>query len=140
MKKILRKEVIVAFIIGIILASSIAVYAYSYYARDIGYTKPGTETAISVETALNDLYQRNKKIESGQENITFTHSWQNKTITFEKEYENPPKVFYKSNSSSNGGTVAVTDVSTTQFTLWWAMLPSGFLLPDDTIYWIAINE
>ena len=58
MKKFLKKEVIIAFIIGIILASSIAVYAYSYMASDIDYTKPGTETAISVETALNELYAK----------------------------------------------------------------------------------
>lgn len=140
MKKILKKEVIIAFIIGVLIASGITVYAYSYYAKDIGYTKPGETQAISVEAALNDLYQKNKHIERGQENITYSHSWQGKTITFEKEYENPPKVFYKSNSSSDGGTVAVTDVSTTQFTLNWAMLPSNFLLPNDTIYWIAINE
>ena len=58
MKKILKKEVIIAFIIGIVLASSIAVYAYSYYAKDISYTKAGAETAINVETALNDLYEK----------------------------------------------------------------------------------
>ena len=62
MKKILKKEVIIAFIIGIILASSIAVYAYSYAAKDVSYTKPGTQTAISVEQALNDLYTK-KSIE-----------------------------------------------------------------------------
>ena len=49
-------KVIIGFIIGIILASSIAVYAYSYMASDIGYTKPETNTPISVETALNELY------------------------------------------------------------------------------------
>jgi len=56
MKKIFKKEVIIAFIVGIILASSIAVYAYSYAAKDVSYTKPGTTTAINVETALNELY------------------------------------------------------------------------------------
>ena len=61
-KKILKKEVIIAFIIGIILASSIAVYAYSYFASDISYTRPGTETAINVEQALNDLYSKSKKL------------------------------------------------------------------------------
>lgn len=60
MKKILKKEVIIAFIIGIILASSIAVYAYSYAAKDVGYTKPGENTPIDVETALNDLYSKSK--------------------------------------------------------------------------------
>lgn len=51
-------KLIIGFIVGVILASSITVYAYSYFARDISYTKPGTETAISVETALNDLYSK----------------------------------------------------------------------------------
>ena len=49
-------KIIIGFIVGVILASSITVYAYSYYAKDISYTKPGTTTEISVETALNDLY------------------------------------------------------------------------------------
>ena len=57
MKKLKQtKGIIISFIIGVILASSIAVYAYSYYAKDIGYTKPGTNTEISVEAALNELY------------------------------------------------------------------------------------
>lgn len=56
MKKILKKEVIIAFIIGIILASSIAVYAAAINAKEVDYTKPGTTTAINVETALNELY------------------------------------------------------------------------------------
>lgn len=56
----LKKNVklFLGFIIGLILASGVAVYAYSYYAKDIGYTKPGTNTEISVETALNELYNK----------------------------------------------------------------------------------
>ena len=62
MKKILKKEVIIAFIIGIILASSIAVYAtYTYSSKDVGYTKPGTTQEISVEAALNYLYSKSNK-------------------------------------------------------------------------------
>lgn len=56
-------KVIIAFLIGILLASSVVVYAYSYYARDISYTKPGTNTEVSVETALNDLYSKLDSIE-----------------------------------------------------------------------------
>ena len=54
----LKKNIrtIIGFVIGVILASSITVYAYSYFANDIGYTKPGTNTPISVEAALNELY------------------------------------------------------------------------------------
>ena len=73
MKKILKKEVIIAFIIGIILASSIAVYAYSYAAKDIGYTKPGENTPISVETALNDLYEKHNNI-SEYDNKNYTQT------------------------------------------------------------------
>ena len=69
MKKILKKEVIIAFITGIILASSIAVYAYSYYAKDISYTKPGTDTEINVEAALNDLYS-NMNLNTEINNLT----------------------------------------------------------------------
>ena len=49
-------KVIIAFIVGIILASSITVYAYSYAAKDVSYTKPGENAPIDVERALNDLY------------------------------------------------------------------------------------
>ena len=52
---------IIGFIVGVILASSITVYAYNYIASDISYTKPGTETAISVEEALNELYSKSNK-------------------------------------------------------------------------------
>ena len=50
-------KVIIGFVVGIILASSITAYAYSYIASDISYTKDGTE--MSVEEALNDLYNKN---------------------------------------------------------------------------------
>ena len=55
MKKILKKEVIIAFIIGIILASSIAVYA-AVSASQITYKDGKT-----VEYALNDLYSKSNK-------------------------------------------------------------------------------
>ena len=53
MKKILKKEVIIAFIVGIILASSIAVYAATINAKDVDYKDGKT-----VEYALNDLYTK----------------------------------------------------------------------------------
>jgi len=52
---------IIGFIVGVILASGITVYAYSYYAKDISYTKPGTNAPISVEVALNELYSKTNK-------------------------------------------------------------------------------
>ena len=56
-----KKGIIISFIIGVIIASSITVYAYSYFASDISYKKPGTDTTISVETALNELYNKSNK-------------------------------------------------------------------------------
>jgi len=47
-----KKGIIISFIIGVIIASSITVYATSYFAKDITY-KEGK----SVEDALNDLYK-----------------------------------------------------------------------------------
>lgn len=55
-------KLIIGFIVGAIVASSVTVYAYSYLASDIKYTKEekdGTETEIDVEQALDELY-RNK--------------------------------------------------------------------------------
>ena len=54
-----KKGIMISFIIGVIIASSITVYATNYFAKDISYTKPGTQTAISVETALNELFSKN---------------------------------------------------------------------------------
>ena len=58
MKKILKekKVIIIAFLIGVILASTIAVYAVTS-ATDITYTRTGT-TITNVSEALNDLYQK----------------------------------------------------------------------------------
>lgn len=49
-------KLIIGFLIGLILASGVSVYAaYSYFAKDISYTK-SDGTIISVEKAINDLY------------------------------------------------------------------------------------
>ena len=48
-------RIIIGFIIGVVLASSITVYAYSYIASEIKYTDNKT-----VEQALNELYENNK--------------------------------------------------------------------------------
>lgn len=56
-------RVIIGFVVGVILASGVTVYAYSYIAKDVMYTKKdGSE--ISVDQALNELYER--------ENIKYT--------------------------------------------------------------------
>ena len=77
----LKKNIrtIIGFITGVILASSITVYAYSYFASDIKYTKKdGTE--ISVENALNELYSKN--------NITFTGDFYLSATADENTYSN----------------------------------------------------
>lgn len=55
-------KVIIGFLIGVILASCMTVYATSYFAKDISYTNG--EVEMSVEDALNDLYLRNKTLNS----------------------------------------------------------------------------
>ena len=56
MKKILKKEVIIAFIVGVILASSIAVYA-SLNASDIEY-----KNGKKVSEALDELYNKKQNM------------------------------------------------------------------------------
>ena len=52
-------KLIIGFIVGIILASGITVYATSYFAGDVKYIRNNTET--TVEAALNDLYDKQKE-------------------------------------------------------------------------------
>ena len=62
-----KKGIIISFIIGVIIASSITVYATSYFAKDITY-KDGK----NVEQALNELYNRK---------ATATLLWTNSNLT-----------------------------------------------------------
>ena len=55
-------KVIIAFIIGIIIASSITIYAYSNYASQVGYTTDKNTNIQNVDQALNDLYNKRNKI------------------------------------------------------------------------------
>ena len=52
-------KVVISFIIGVLLASGITVYATSYLAKDISYSRDGTEIN-NVQDALNDLYAKSK--------------------------------------------------------------------------------
>ena len=64
--------ILVLNIVGVILACSITVYTYSYISSDIKYTKKdGTE--ISVGSALNELYARIKKNNSGIDLLSFNN-------------------------------------------------------------------
>lgn len=78
MKKILKKEVIIAFIIGILLASSIAVYAATINAKDVDYKDGKT-----VEYALNDLYSKSNK--APQQVATITTNDRTATYTMQND-------------------------------------------------------
>ena len=53
-----KKGIIISFIIGVIIASSITVCATSYLANQVSYTKLNETSQITVEDALNDLYAK----------------------------------------------------------------------------------
>lgn len=55
-------KVIIAFIVGIILASGITIYAYSLSASEVSYTLE--ENTITVDEALNNLYAQINKVPS----------------------------------------------------------------------------
>lgn len=55
-------KVIIAFIVGIILASGITIYAYSLSAGEVSYMLE--ENTISVDEALNNLYAQINKVPS----------------------------------------------------------------------------
>ena len=65
MKKILKKEVIIAFIIGLLIASSIAVYAATINAKDVDYKNGKT-----VEYALNELYGKQAQVVAQGEKVS----------------------------------------------------------------------
>ena len=123
---------IIVIIVSIIIASSITVYATSYLAKDITY-KDGK----NVEQALNELYGR-KHIETGSINITFSHSWVYQTIEFENEYTNIPEIYYGYNAGNSGGSVYVTDITTTSFKIGYNSFFNT--LNSDTIKWFAVGQ
>ena len=72
MKKILSEKTIYIIIIAIccVLCSSLSVWAYSYFAKDVSYKKAdGTE--ISVENALYELYKSGIKLDADSIKVLF---------------------------------------------------------------------
>ena len=99
-------KVIIGFIVGVVLASSITVYAYSYFAKDISYTKPGTNTPISVETALNDLYNKTNTNEITYRDLKIKLNQSTNRIEYEYNEENILPLYwygYESFSRWNAG-------------------------------------
>lgn len=111
---------LIIIIMVFILINCIGVYAaYNYFAKDVVYTKSdGTE--ISVEAALNELYEKymNNHIETGEINVTLKrNTWTYITISFENEYTEPPIVYYSYDAGTNGGSVFIQKITNTSFTL-----------------------
>ena len=82
--KLIREnlKVIIAFIIGIILASSITVYAYNFYATDVKYTDDK-----SVAEALNELYlSTSKELSVEVINHSYTNGYITSTTTKDYNY------------------------------------------------------
>lgn len=112
-------KVIIGFIVGLILASSITVYAYSYFSSDIVYTREGTEIE-NVSQALNDLYEK------ANANATYTvidkkdvgeSSTYNYTITSnDLKYKSIMVIAIAVNVSSNSGAIAGVTVSNQNIT------------------------
>ena len=53
-----NSKLIVGFIVGVIVASSITVFAYSYFANQVSYTTDNNSNVTNVSEALNDLYSK----------------------------------------------------------------------------------
>lgn len=82
MKRLKNKFLIIlVIVIIVILISGFSVYAtYKYLASDVNYTKTNGET-VSVESALNDLYEKNNKvILSINQTVTLTTDYTSTTI------------------------------------------------------------
>ena len=93
-------KLIIGFIIGVILTSGITVYAYSYFAKDISYTKPGEAIPISVETALNDLYNRTHPVLLWTNNSP-TSAFNPKTISLNLASYNYVLIISRTNTSTD---------------------------------------
>lgn len=86
MKKLLKKEVIIAFIVGIILASGIVYAATS--ANQVTYITSKNENVQNVEQALNDLYKLNSNKNLSVEiiNNSYTNGYITTTLTKDYDY------------------------------------------------------
>ena len=85
MKKVLKKEVVIAFIIGILLATGIMVYADNYLATQINYTR--NNNTITVSSALDELYTKTK-YNHGTGQVK-----QNGTIEINLGFEEPTEIW-----------------------------------------------
>ena len=148
MKKIIKNPIFTFILGSLIFGGIVGVSAYTIFANDIGYTpkdstwKKSDGTNIeNVGDAIDELYSKANNInhmESGEINISFSHSWQEIIISFEKEYTTPPNVFYSYIATNSGGSVAVDSITTTSFRLRYNSFFTD--LKSDTVKWIAVSQ
>ena len=69
---------IIGILIGVFLAGG-SIFAYSYFANDISYTKQGSEDETTVEAALNDLYTKSDLTSRTQATATASDILSSKT-------------------------------------------------------------
>ncbi|MBR1416339.1 MAG: H-type lectin domain-containing protein [Bacilli bacterium] len=146
MDKILKIKIFY-FILGAVIFSTVSVFAYSIIASNVGFTPKASNWNVdNVSDALDYLkgeYQMiedkiGNHVEVGSINISFTHSWKYITITFEKPFMEIPKIRYEYNAGTSGGSVYVTNITTTSFDIGYNSFFS--VLHSDTINWIAYGK
>lgn len=153
MKK-LMKNPLLTFILGVIISCSItSVLAYSILAPDVGFTptdnawKQDDGSDIkNVKEALDDLQEEievaevlgGRHVEKGYVDISFTHSWRYITITFDKPFIEVPTIRYEYNAGTSGGSVYVTNITTTSFDIGYNSFFSN--LHSDRINWVAYGK
>lgn len=132
------KKIILIIILSIIIASGVSVYAtYNYLAKDIKYIKTDG-TQISVEDALNELYNSNNKLSnfkyeigtnnssSGTETIIIEHDNDNAILTTGQE-----DLEYSINSTSNFTSVTASGANNNGMGFYYSILS---VKKGDTIY------
>ncbi len=94
------KKVIIAFILGLFLAAGVSVYAYSYLAKNIKYTKVDG-TISNVEDALNELSNSSEVYEKGSFSIYVPGtSYAYANLNFKKNYVESDNAYISINKIS----------------------------------------
>lgn len=133
----MRKNIkwIISIILIILLSSSLNIFAATkMLANNVTYKD------TNVESALNDLYTNNKSknIQKGSLDIHFSKDWVYQKITFDKPYSTISKMYYDYEGGHSGGSVFISETTTTSFTVGYASFWG--VMHDDTINWVAVKQ
>lgn len=111
MKKILKNniKIILAILITAVIAGGVSVYAtYTYLAENVEYTK-ANGTKVSVEEALNELYNKNNNITSRVVACqSFAATSNNATVNIEYTFEKAGYVIVNLGTRSTGSSKGTT--------------------------------